>query len=334
MIRGTSIIKLTLIIYLPIFVVLSSSISVAEKTRVTLGGKGISGPFFPTAGTIANSVNQKRNDHGIRITVKSRRGSVSIIKSVLSGEFEFGVVHGSRIFQAYNGLAEWKGRPQKGLRSICNVHAEQIVLVASVESGIRNLCDLNGRRVFIGGPRSDLRDTAIDILTAAGIDPQSDLTVTGAAAEVVPGMMQDDAIDAFFYTMGTTNRALLELFAGPRPVALVPILGAGIDKLTAANPFYEKSVVSIKFYPYYKNETDVVTISVKAGLMTSAEVPDRIVYTIAEEVFENVDVYKNRHPTARVLTWHEMTEGLASPVHPGAAKFYQQSGIEYSVGKP
>ena len=222
-----------------------------------MGAKSITGPFFPTAGTIANSVNRNRNDHGIRITVKSRHGSVSIIKSVMSGEFEFGVVHRSFIYQAYNGLAEWKGRPQKGLRSICNVHAEQVALVASVESGIRNIRDLNGRRVFIGGPRSDLLYTAIDILTAAGIDPQSDLAITGAAVEEAPAMMQDDAIDAFFYIMGTTNRAFIDLFSGPQQVVLVPITGAGIAELTAANPFYEKPVVSIKSYPYFKNETDV-----------------------------------------------------------------------------
>ena len=171
MMRGTSIFKSALIICLPVFVALSSPPAIAEKTEVILGGKSISGPFFPTAGTIANSVNRKRYDHGIRMTVKSRRESVSIIKSVMSGEFEFGVVHRILIYQAYNGLAGWNGRPQKGLRSICNVHSEQVALVASVESGIRNLRDLNGRRVFIGGPGSDLFYSVIDILTAAGIGP-------------------------------------------------------------------------------------------------------------------------------------------------------------------
>ena len=334
MMRGTLIFKSALIICLPIFVALSSSLSIAEKTRVTLGGKRISGPFFPTAGTIANSVNRNRNDHGIHITVKSRRGSLSIINSVMSGEFEFGVVHKSLMYQAYNGLAEWKGRPQKELRSIGNVHAEQVALVASVESGIRNFRDLRAKRVFIGGFRSDLLYTVKDMLTAAGIDPQSDLTAAGAVVEEAPEMMQDDAIDAFFYIMGTTNRALLDLFSGPRPVALVPISGASIDELIAANSFYGKSIVPINYYPHFKNETDVETVSVKMALMTSTGVSDRIVYTIAKEMLENVDNYKNRHHKAKVLTTRELTEGLVAPVHPGAAKFYQQSGIGYSVIKP
>jgi TRAP transporter TAXI family solute receptor len=252
----------------------------------------------------------------------------------MSGELEFGVVHRRRIYQAYNGFAEWSGRPQKGLRSICNVHAEQVACVASVESGIRNIRDLNGRRVFIGGPRSDLLYTVVDILTAAGIDPQSDLTITGAAVEEAPEMMQDDEIDAFFYIMGTTNRAFIDLFSGPQQVVLVPITGADIDEWTAANPNYENSVVSIKSYPYFKNDTDVETVSVKAGLITSAGVLDRIVYTIAKEVLENVADYKSRHPTAKMLTRREMIEGLVAPVHQGAAKYYQQSGIEYRVIKP
>ncbi|MGB3211078.1 MAG: TAXI family TRAP transporter solute-binding subunit [Desulforhopalus sp.] len=323
-----------LLFCLPLLCILSSHLAAAEKTAVTLGGKGIFGPMSPTAGTIANAVNGKSNDHGIRITVTSRQESVPVIHSVTAGEFELGVAQNRYLYRAYNGLAEWTGRPQKDLRTICNVHPEQIAVVTSIDSGIRNIGDLRDKRVFIGTPQSDLLSTAKDILTAAGIDPITDLHVTVGPVEEAPKMMQDDAIDAFFYILGTTNRAFIDLFSGSKQIVLVPVTGMGIDKLTTASPFYEKSSIFLLSYPGFQNKNDVETISVTAGLVTSAEVPDRIVYSIARALLENTDEYTHRQPSASVLTQSEMTESMAVPIHPGAETYYKHSGISYSIIEP
>lgn len=61
----------------------------------------------------------------MRITVRTdRRPSASIVASVLSGELEFGVVHSSRIHQAYFGLGPWDGRLQSVLRNMLGVFNE------------------------------------------------------------------------------------------------------------------------------------------------------------------------------------------------------------------
>lgn len=334
LIKGTSICKPTFIFCILILVVLSAPPSIAERIEVTLSGKGISGPYFPTAGTIATLVNQKRNDHGIRITVKSRRDSVSILKSVMSGEFECGVVRMNRISQAVKGLAEWKGNQQTALRSILNVQAEQIGLVVSAQSGIRMLADLKGKRVFIGGPRSDLRHDAMQILDAVGIDPRSDLTTSGAAVEEAPELMQDNAIDAFFYIVGITNRAFIDLVSGPQTLHLVPISGPDIDKMIATSPFVEKAIISIAPYSYFANTSNVETVGFKAGLITATRVPDKIVYTIAEAVVENFEYFKNRYPASATMTRNEMTRGMIAPVHQGAEQFYKELGFGYSLVLP
>lgn len=332
--RSKSIYKSALIIYLSGIFVLLTSLAAAEKTKITLGGKGVFGPSFPSASTIANAVNQKDDDQGLQITVKSRRRSGVIIESVMAGEFEFGVVLNSSVYQAYSGLADWNGRPQNGLRSVCNVYPEQVALVASVESGIHDIHDLNNKRVFIGSPGSDLLYTVKDILAAAGIVLQTDVVISNTAIEAVPEMMQDDTIDAFFYILGTMNRTFIDLFSGSHKLVLVSIAGIGLDQLTANNPFYKKSIISTQSYPYFMNANDVETISVGAGLVTSIGVSDTIVYRVANKVFENRNEYIQRHPTARVLSRREMTKGMVVPVHSGADMFYQQSKISYSVVKP
>ncbi len=319
LIQGTSISRPSFIFCILILVVLSSPPAKAERIEVALGGKGISGPYFHTAGTIANSVNQTRDDHGLSITVTSRRESVAILTAAMFGEFEFGVVQSHWIGSAYKGLTEGNESPQSALRSVFNVQAEKIGLVATVQSGIRRLEDLKGRRVLIAGPRSDLRYGAMQILNAAGIDPQSDLTTIGAAVEEAPDLMQDDAID---------------LVSDSQKVRLVPISGPGIENYIATHPLVEKAIVPIASYPYFANTSDVETVGFKTELITTAGVPATTVYIVAREVFESLNEFKSRHPASVTMTRKKMTGGLATSVHPGAEKFYKESGLGFSIIQP
>ena len=82
------------------------------------------------------------------------------------------------IYQTYNGLAEWKGCPQTNLCSVFNTHAEHITLIASIRWGIKTILDIKDTRVGIGSPASDLHHNAIDILTAVGINYETDLSVS------------------------------------------------------------------------------------------------------------------------------------------------------------
>ena len=69
------------------------------------------------------------------------------------------------------------------------------------------------------------------------------------------------------------------------------------------------------------------TFAVKATFVTSAKVPDRVVYTITKEVFERIESYRTLHPAFAELTRDKMLECLAAPIHPGAQKYYDEAGL-------
>ena len=48
---------------------------------------------------------------------------------------------------------------------------------------------------------------------------------------------------------------------------------------------------------------------VKATFVTSAKVPDNVVYAVTKEVFENFEAFKKLHPAYQVLTKKGMLEG-------------------------
>lgn len=302
--------------------------SEAKTTFVTIGTGGVTGVYYPTGGAISRMVNAKRKQYNIRASVESTGGSVFNVNAIMAGDLEFGIVQSDRQYQAWNGLAEWQDKgPQKDLRAVFSIHPESITLVASVDSGIRSITDLKGKRVNIGNPGSGQRQNSIDALTVVGIDYETDLEAEGLKAAEAPGMLQDGRIDAFFYTVGHPSGAIKEATSGATKVRLIPVSGPGIDGLLGKFPYYARATVPIKFYPQAVNKEDVPTFGVKATFVTSAKISEEVVYAIVKEVFDNFENFKKLHPAYAVLTKENMLEGLSAPLHPGALKYYREVGL-------
>jgi TRAP transporter TAXI family solute receptor len=299
----------------------------AQKTKfITIGTGGITGVYYPTGGAIAQMINNKYAEYGLRCTVESTGGSVFNVNAVMATDLDFGIVQSDRQYQAVNGLAEWAERgAQTKLMAVFSIHPEAVTLVAAVDTNIKEISDLRGKRINIGNPGSGQRQNSIDVLAAAGIDSEKDLMAEQVKASEAPGLLQDGRIDAFFYTVGHPSGAIKEATNGRRKVRFIPV--TEVDELIAQKPYYAKTTISRSLYPNSVNDDDVPTVGVKATLVTSADVPDEIVYAITKEVFDNLDEFKTLHPAYTELTRESMLEGLSAPLHPGAIKYYREAGL-------
>lgn len=309
-----------------LFSLLLSTSTGYSRTFVTIGTGGVTGVYYPTGGAISRMVNQKSKEYQIKATVESTAGSVYNINSVLSGELDFGVAQSDRQYQAYNGLAEWSAHgPQKDLRSVFSIHPEAITLIASAESNIHNVNDLKEKRVNIGNPGSGQLQNSKDVLDAAGVLLDT-LHAERVKAVEAPGLLQDEKIDAFFYTVGHPNGNIKEATSGRIKVAIIPIT-AGMQSLLDKYPYYAKAVIPVKFYPNANNTEDIETVGVKATFVTSRKLDENIVYAITKEVFDNLDAFKKLHPAYSVLTRENMLQGLSAPIHKGALRYYKEAGL-------
>jgi TRAP transporter TAXI family solute receptor len=302
-----------------------STVQKNKTTFVTIGTGGITGVYYPTGGAIAKIVNIKRDEYGIRATVESTAGSVFNVNAIMAGDLEFGIVQSDRQYQAMHGLKEWEGQPQEDLRAVFSIHPESVTVLAAVDANIKTIADLKGKHVNIGNPGSGQRGNAIDALEAAGINWETDIQAESVKAAEAPGLLQDDRIDAFFYTVGHPSGAFKEATSGRRKTRFVAITET--DDLTSKFPYYAKSYIPVGLYPGAANEEDTPTFGVKATFCTSAKVSDDVVYAITKEVFENFEAFKKLHPAYQVLTKKSMLEGLSAPIHAGAMKYYKEAGL-------
>jgi uncharacterized protein len=322
------IISIALVIGLALTLGSTPSVAQAKTTFVTIGTGGITGVYYPTGGAIAKMVNNKRKEYGIRATVESTGGSVFNINAIMSGDLDFGVAQSDRQYQAWEGIADWKDKgPQKDLRAVFSIHPETVDLIAAVDANINSLQDLKGKRVNVGNVGSGYRKNAIDALQANGLDFEKDFHAESLKAAEAPGLIQDGRIDAAFYTVGHPSGYYKEATAGKRKVKFVPI--TNIESLLEKYPYYAKAVTLVtEFYPGAVNTEDVPTFGVKATFVTSSKVPDKVVYAIVKEVFDNFDDFKKLHPAYSGLTKESMLEGLSAPLHPGALKYYKEVGLK------
>ena len=309
----------------------------AETTYVYIGTGGVAGVYYPAGSAIAKLVNARQDTRGIHVEAKGTEGSVFNINAVIAGKLEFGLAQSDRQFEAYNGAAnsEWAGKPQKDLRAVFSLYHETVTLVAAEDADIHSIADLKDKRVHIGDPGSGARQNAIDAMNAFGLDWQSDVDVEKAQAYKAVDLLQAGRIDAFFFTAGHPNGALLEATAGARKVRFVEISGPGIDALLKTKPHYARAVVPIKaFYTSAANESDVATFGVKATLVTSAKVSDEMVYLITKAVFDDLEGFKRLFPAFYGLTRENMLEGLSAPIHPGALRYYKEAGLIKETPQP
>ena len=324
----TSYVKHMLLIGQVLFLLFSIPSCSQEKTVFfTIGTGGSLGNYYPTGRAIARIVNKNQEAHGFRLQEKETSGSVFNIDAIMAGDIEFGIAQADRQYQAVNGLNEWKDRgPQKDLRAVFSLYTESVTLVATRDSGIRTIHDLRGKRVDIGHPGSGIRQNSIDALAAAGIDWKKDIMVYGEKPGARADMYLHGKLDAFFHTIGHPNtdiRFAVNSVPEARFIQLV-----NIENLLSKYPYYSKSSIPIELYPGVNNKKDVETVGLKATFLTSAKIPDDVVYAITKAVFDDFESLGEYDPVLNTFRKESMLEGLTAPIHSGALRYYKESGLQ------
>jgi TRAP transporter TAXI family solute receptor len=305
-------------------IALTAGSAVAEQKFISIGTGGVTGVYYPTGGAICRLVNKDRKDHGIRCSAESTGGSIYNINTIRAGELEFGVAQSDWQYHAYHGTSEFKDAgPYEDLRAVFSVHPEPVTIIARADAHVSNITDLKGKRLNIGNPGSGTRGTWEVIEQALGWK-REDLKLAAEMKSAETGQaLCDDKIDAYFWLVGHPSALTQESLATCES-NLVNATGPEIDKLVADNPFYRTAKIPAGMYG---SNPEIDTFGVAATFVTSAKVPDEVVYTVVKAVFDNFDQFKALHPAFANLTEQEMiTEGNSAPLHPGAIKYYKERG--------
>ncbi len=293
---------------------------------VTIGTGGVTGVYYPTGGAICRLVNKDKKVHGVRCSVESTGGSVYNINTIKAGELEMGVAQSDWQYHAYHGTSKFKDQGAfKDLRAVFSIHPEPFTVLARKDANIKNFNDLKGKRVNIGNPGSGQRGTIELIMNAKGWSKDDFKLASELKAAEQAKALCDNKIDAMVYVVGHPNGALKEATT-TCDANLVNVYDDDIKKLIAKNDYYRKATIPGGMYN--GNPDDATTFGVGATIVTSAKVPDHVVYTVVKAVFENFDAFKSLHPAFANLKKEEMVkDSLSAPLHNGALTYYKEVGL-------
>ena len=298
----------------------------ADQTFVTIGTGGVTGVYYPTGGAICRLVNKGRKTHGIRCSVESTGGSVYNLNTIRAGELDMGVAQSDWQYHAYNGTSKFEDKgPNKDLRAVFSVHPEPFTVVARKDSGIKDFKDLKGKRVNIGNPGSGQRGTMEVVMNALGWTKKSFKLASELKSAEQSKALCDNKIDAMVFTVGHPSGSIKEASTSCDSV-MVNVTGSAIDKLVKDNDYYRTATIPGGMYRGTPNDTK--TFGVGATFVSSAKVPENVIYNVVKAVFENFDEFKKLHPAFQVLVKEEMIkDGLSAPLHDGAVKYYKEAGL-------
>ena len=298
----------------------------ADNQFVTIGTGGVTGVYYPTGGAICRLVNKSRKEHGIRCSVESTGGSVYNLNTIAAGELDMGVAQSDWQYHAYNGTSKFKEQgPNKDLRAVFSVHPEPFTMVARADSGIKNVSDIKGKRVNIGNPGSGQRGTMEVLMNAMGLKVSDLKLASELKAAEQSSALCDNKIDAMVYVVGHPNGSIKEATTSCDSV-LVNVTGKAVDKLIKDNAYYRTATIPGGMYR--GTDTDTKTFGVGATFVSSAKVPEKVIYNVVKAVFENFEDFKKLHPAFVVLKKEEMIkDGLSAPLHKGAIKYYKEAGL-------
>lgn len=305
---------------------LASTAAVAQDQKfISIGTGGVTGVYYPAGGAICRLVNRGRQEHGIRCSAESTGGSVYNINTVRTGELDFGVAQSDWQYHSYKGTSQFQDQgPFENLRAVFSLHPEPFTLLVRGDSDIQSFEDLKGKRVNVGNPGSGQRATMEVVMDAFGIGMNDFALATELKGSEMAQALCDGNIDAMIYTVGHPAAAIQEA-VNSCDVRLVDVDGEPIEKLIEENPYYRAA--SIPGGMYKGNPEPTQTFGVGATLITSADVPDDVVYILTKAVFDNLEQFKSLHPAFADLKAEEMiSESLSVPIHEGAKRYYQERG--------
>ena len=205
------------------------------------------------------------------------------------------------------------------------LYPEVTQVIATAESGIKNIADLKGKKVAVGAPGSGTEVNARQMLAEYGLTytdlAKADYLSFNEAAD----QLKNKQIDAAFVTGAVPTSAVTEV----TQTADIVVVAIDADKIAALNekyPFYAEVVIPANSYK--GQTTDVVAAAVMAMLIVPEDLSEDLVYNMTKNMFEQRQVIIDTHARGNDIKLETALVGMPIDVHPGAQKYYDEMGIK------
>ncbi|MDY4783533.1 TAXI family TRAP transporter solute-binding subunit [Pygmaiobacter massiliensis] len=289
---------------------------------LTIGTADSGGTMYPVGSAIAQALTAK--EPFLKVNTSASSGSLANVQGIENGQIDMGLVSADVALVAYEGKAEFSGKPVENLRVIAAVYSSLSNWMVRENADIVYVHDLIGKRVALGPEGSTTELSARNALTVLGINKNNTQFLNYGLGTAGTAVMEND-VDAVHGFAGIPINGLEEM-AQKTPTRLLQYTDEELHKILARNASYSRSIIPAGTYT--GQTQPVETFGVKCLLCVSADMDEELVYTITKALYDSVEEMAAEQPVMAEMKKEDFCySNLPVPLHPGAEKFYRERGL-------
>ncbi len=306
--------------------------SQAQDRSYILATASTGGTYYPVGVALATLTKVKlKPRQGIDMSAINSAGSAENIRLLREDEAQFAILQG--LFGQYartgTGPIADSG-PQDNLRSVTMLWSNvEHFIVASDHAATGTVDDLTGvygQKFSMGGRNSGTRFSNEFVLGNLGIDfTQFDIVYKGYTPSVED--LQNGVVvgtnPAAGPPVGAVTQAIAAMGDG---VTFLQFTPEQAERADGGTDLYSPYVIPAGTYP--GQDSDWNTVAQPNFLGVNADVDEEAVYLITKTIYENLPFLQAIHKATLAMALDRAIVGLPVPLHPGAARYYAEQGVD------
>jgi uncharacterized protein len=294
----------------------------AQTQRLAFSGGPDGGTFQFFSNGIATLLS--RSIQGVDVSNMASAGSVENLRRVNSRDADFGIVYSGDLYLGMNGRLTNDANRYRNVHAVAYMFGAPAHLIVLDGSGITDVAELAGKKVAVGPAGSGAAASAQRFFESLGmwdkISPQFIGYSQGASA------LGDRQIEALWVFAGFPNASVIQA-ASSNKVRLLQVYEAS-QKGTLAkdHPYYAKVTIPAGTYPGV--DYDVVTVEDGALWVAGRHVKDDDMHKFMTSIYsdDGMKFMRSVAKAAEAMTIENGLNGVVTPVHKGAQKFWTEKG--------
>ena len=304
----------------------------AEDRSYILATASTGGTYYPVGVALATLSKVKlAPKHHFSLSAISSAGSGENVKLLNENEAQFAILQGLYGAWAWSGEGPYeKSGRQEQLRSVSMLwqNVEHFIVRSDLaKTGtVTDLNNFDGKKFSIGKKNSGTENSGRQIMKGLKVDPDKfNLAYMGYGGSA--SALQNGTIDGMNTPAGVPVGAVTQAFAAlGKDISILSFTDEQIKEANGNYNLWTKYEIPANTYPGL--DKPITTIAQPNFLAVREDISEEDVYQLTKAIYENLPFLQGIHKATKAMAIEKAIAGLPVPLHPGAARYYKEMGIE------
>ena len=308
-----------------------SAANAADAKDYVLNTASTGGTYHPV-GTAISTLSKIKllPKQKFSLTAVNSAGSGANVQAMGAGTADFAILQGLYGSYAATGTGPVTAK-QENMRSVSMLwqNVEQFILANEfVKTGtMADMLAVKGKTVGMGKQNSGTIGSNTVLMSGLGLDIATDFELMHAGYGPTADALANGQSVAAGIPSGPPTGAITKLMAANQgKFTILNVTAEQGEKMNSGRNLWTPYTIAAGTYP--GQEKDINTIAQPNFLAVNADVDEEHVYLLTKTIYENLPFLQAIHKATKAMDVKKAMAGLPVALHPGAARYYKEVGLE------